>query len=82
MVNELTNKARKKAQIKKIKKLIIDREVSGAEIARKINVDRSMISLTITGQRKSLRVRRAIADALGVAITELWPDETRHSRER
>ena len=63
-------------QTKKIKKLMIDKDLSGSEIARRIGVDPSMVSLTIGGQRSTYRIRKAIAEALGVDVTDLWPRET------
>jgi hypothetical protein len=70
MDNEITKTA------KKIKKLMIDKDVRGADIARRIEVSKVMVTLTIAGKRKAYRVRKAIADALDVGVPDLWPDET------
>jgi lambda repressor-like predicted transcriptional regulator len=60
---------------KKIKHLMIEKEISGAEIARRACVVRQAIYHVIAGNRKSPHLRRAIAEALGVNIHNLWPDE-------
>ncbi len=60
---------------KKIRMKMILNDVSGAEIARNLGVDRSAVSKTIKGKIKSYRLRKAIADAIGCKVTELWPDD-------
>ena len=65
-------------QYKKIRILLIEKGISGADIARDLNVDVSAVWHTIHGRTKSLRIRAGISRALGVKITDLWPDETRH----
>ena len=64
-----------KATAKKIKKLMIDREVSGAQIARLVGCNRQNIYHVIEGRSKPSRIRRAIAEVLGVNVSDLWPDE-------
>lgn len=59
-------------QSKKIKKLMIDKEISAAEIGRKHNVTRQSVVGVINGQWRSLRIERAIARALSVRYSELW----------
>jgi transcriptional regulator with XRE-family HTH domain len=59
---------------KKIKMKMIAKDVTGAEIARKMGVDRSSINKTIKGKIKSLRLRKAIAEALSVRVEKLWPE--------
>jgi len=54
---------------------MIKKDVKGAEIARRIGVNRSAISKTIDGKIKSYRLRKAIAEALGVPYEELWGEE-------
>lgn len=66
---------------KKIKHLMIDNNISGGRIAAALDVNPSMIWHTIHGRNRSFRVRVAIAKALGVPITDLWPDETRHLKK-
>lgn len=63
------------ATAKIIKKLMIDCGISGAAIARALRCDRTNIYHVIEGRSKSKKVRKAIAEALGVHISELWPDE-------
>ncbi len=59
---------------KKIRKAMIDKDVTGAEIARRVGVCRSAIQKTITGDVKAHRLRKAIAKAIGIRLTDLWPD--------
>ena len=59
---------------KKIKKMMIDRDISGAEIARRENVDRSLVNKVINNKTGSKRVRRAIARELRVDVSEFWPE--------
>ena len=61
-------------EAKQIKMLIIEKEISGAEIARKIGVDRTAVYHVISGKSKSLRVREAIATNLGLSVNDLWHD--------
>jgi len=52
---------------------MLKKGITGVEIARRIGVTRSAIYMTISGEIKSLRLRRAIANALGMTVRELWP---------
>lgn len=63
--------------VKKIKIVMIEKEVTGAEIARRAGVDRSSIHHVITGKCRSARLRQAIAEALEVTVDELWPEKPR-----
>jgi DNA-binding XRE family transcriptional regulator len=69
----LTN--RKKIQIEMIKK-----DVTAAAIGRTINVTRVAIIRAIKGELKSTKLRKAIAEALGAHIEDLWPDEKPRKR--
>lgn len=61
---------------KRIQKLMIDRDVKGAAIARKVGCTRQNVYHVITGRQVSPHIRRAIAESLGVAVSDLWPVET------
>lgn len=56
--------------------MMIEKEVTGADIARRAGVDRSSIHHVITGKTKSPRLRQFIADVLGVRVADLWPEPT------
>ena len=60
---------------KKIKILMIDKEITRADIARKAHVGRAAICMVISGRNKGQRLRAAIADALGVRYEVLWGKE-------
>lgn len=61
---------------KKIKILMVEKEVSGAEIARSLGFTRTAVYHVIAGKRKSPRIRTAIASALDVPVEDLWPGES------
>ncbi len=69
-VDMLTN--RKRIQIEMIKK-----DITAASIGRTINVTRTAVLRAIKGELKSKKLRKAIADALGTQVNELWPDESK-----
>jgi DNA-binding Xre family transcriptional regulator len=60
---------------KKILKLMIDKDVSGAMIARKVGCTRQNIYHVTSGRRAVPHIREAIARELGVQVSDLWPDE-------
>lgn len=49
------------------------RNLTLAGIGRKLGVSRQYISQVLYGQRESFRVEKAIADALGMRISEIFP---------
>lgn len=57
---------------KQIRIEMIKKGIRGAEIARRIGVDRTAIYKTLDGKIKSKKLRKAIAEALGVPYEELW----------
>jgi hypothetical protein len=61
---------------KKIRIKMIEMDVKGAKIAHKVGVNRSAIAKTINGDIKSFRLRKAIADALHLKVSDLWPPES------
>ncbi len=62
---------------KKIRVRMIMKDVNGAQIARTIGVHRSLINKTINGERKSFRIRKGIADALQLKVSDLWPEKSK-----
>lgn len=57
----------------KIKIELIKKNIPAAEIGRRLGISRQAIWLTIQGKTKKIRNRKAIADAIGMAVEELWP---------
>lgn len=57
----------------KIKIELIKRNIPAAEIGRRMGVSRQAIYQTVDGIIKSRRLRRAIAEAIGAKIEDLWP---------
>lgn len=42
-------------------------------LAERIGISEAFLSLVIRGDRRSLRVARALSEALGLPIGRLWP---------
>jgi len=59
---------------KKIRKLMIDEEVTAAEIARKARCTRQNVTYVIDGVVKDSPVKKILARRLGKSVAELWPD--------
>ncbi len=59
---------------KNIKVLLVVAGVKQVDIARRLRVSRSFVSEVVAGKKRTYRIRRAIARALGVTVAELWPD--------
>ena len=57
----------------KIKIELIKKNIPAAEIARRLGVSRQAVWLTIHGKTKKIRNRKAIAEAIGVKVEDLWP---------
>ncbi len=58
---------------KEIKKGLIDVDLTQTDIARKLKISKQYVNVVIKGRRRTLRVRKAIAKAVGKRIEELWP---------
>jgi lambda repressor-like predicted transcriptional regulator len=59
-----------------IKKLLIDRGLTIADLARKSGYTRAHFSAAIHGRVNSPKVQRAIATALGVEFERFWSPVT------
>ncbi len=59
---------------REIKALIVLKNKSITGIARDARVTREWVSLVVNGHRKSQRIRKAIAQALGKSVEDLWPN--------
>jgi DNA-binding XRE family transcriptional regulator len=64
---------------KKIRLMMLEKDLTGSEIARRIGVHRSTVNRTIKGQRRSVRLRRAIARTLHLKVEDLWSPQERES---
>ena len=58
---------------RKVKSLMVLKGITSVSIARKTGVTTTWMSLVLNGHKKSRRIQKAIADALGKKYTELWP---------
>jgi transcriptional regulator with XRE-family HTH domain len=59
----------------KVKKVLIDKELSIADLARLTGFTRGHLSGVINGRYKSERAKKIIALALGKDYRELWGQE-------
>ena len=57
-----------------IKSLLALKKITVTSIAKNIGVSQPSVSLTIKGTTVSSRIRAAIAEALGLTVSEIWPD--------
>jgi|DewCreStandDraft_3_1066083.scaffolds.fasta_scaffold00874_4 transcriptional regulator with XRE-family HTH domain len=58
-----------------IKARLILKGITQAEIARRLKVSRGAISQVISGRERNQRIRKAIARALGLKVSDIWPEE-------
>ena len=57
-----------------IKALMVLKGVKQADICRKLHVRPASVSQIVSGKKVSARIRAAIAKALGVTVSDLWPE--------
>jgi lambda repressor-like predicted transcriptional regulator len=53
-----------------------------ARLADQLGVSRATVSMVISGASRSGRIQQAIADELGLAQGDIWPDRMRIRRTR
>lgn len=56
----------------KVKSMMVLKGVSQRDICRDLHVAPATVSLIVSGKKKSRRIRRAIAAALGASYESLW----------
>ena len=66
---------------KRIKIQMIQNGVTIIEIASAIGVTPSAVHQVITGLRNTPRIRAAIAQAIGLPVSEIWPDDKTNQEE-
>jgi DNA-binding Xre family transcriptional regulator len=75
MLGLIAKKIEGQTNKKKIQELMIDKDITGAELAHLVGCTRQNVHLVIKGRQISPHIRKAIADALGVQVSDLWTDE-------
>lgn len=63
----------------KIKIELLKRGTSGAEIGRKLGVSRHAVYHVIAGRNKTPKIRKAIARALDMGVSDLWPNSEKRA---
>ncbi len=61
-------------QPNEIRAELVRRGITVTSIARREAVSQPYISQHLNGARHSFRIRRAIAEAIGRPLHEIWPD--------
>ena len=57
-----------------VKAKMVLKRISQTQIADKLDITPGTVSAVVNGKRKSKRVQKAIAEALGVKYESLWND--------
>lgn len=52
---------------------MIDKDISGVDLARRAQCTRQNVYQIIAGKYESPRVRKIIAKTLGAKVSDLWP---------
>ena len=81
MPNPLPNNSHMANVGKNIQLLLEEKGVSQASIAKMLGVKPPSVHNVITGRRATPRIRQAIALALGLSESELWPDTKPQTQE-
>lgn len=80
MLNNFTTQANKKRRARQIKAQLILAGVKHQEIAKRAGVVPSLVTAVINNDRKSIRVRAAIAVALHTTVETLWPPNNSNTK--
>jgi predicted transcriptional regulator len=78
-VKQITKTSKKGARY--ISALLLIHDIRQDDIAKKVGASKPLVSLVVTNKRGGTKkrgpkiqlIRKAVADALGVAIEDLWP---------
>lgn len=53
--------------------ILLEKDISAAEVARRAGVSRSAVTHTMKGVVKSKKIRKVISEIVEIPIEELWP---------
>lgn len=59
---------------REVRKLMIDANLTAAEVGRRLGVSRSAIAHIIAGRRTSPRLQAGLAKLLGLPVEDIWGD--------
>ncbi len=65
-----------------IKAMMVLRDVPQVAIAKQLGISRQAVSQVVSGKLKTPRVRRFIADKIGLQYELLWPENNGHNHKR
>jgi transcriptional regulator with XRE-family HTH domain len=60
---------------KKIKKLLIDRDITQTELARRLGIPLTGVNQVISGKRKTKHIQEGIARLLGIKASRLFREQ-------
>ena len=60
---------------KRVRALLLMKDITCAGLAREVGVSRTWVSLVVNGHKRSVRLRKVIADAIGAEVGDLWPSD-------
>lgn len=55
--------------------LLLQRDVSQADIALTLGLNRSVVNRVVNGHSQNPRIRRAVAKAIGLSYSAVWGEE-------
>ena len=61
-----------------IRAALLEKGITLRSIAKKLNVSPAHVSQVVHGKYASKRLRKAIAEAIGVPVTSIWPDQKKY----
>lgn len=66
---------------KKLKIILIERDMSITDLAKKVGITRSWLSLVLNGHHKSYHTRIKISRLLNISYEELWEQDANDERQ-
>lgn len=62
---------------RKVKAIMMLAGIRNIDIAKKANVSNTWVSLVLNKRKKSDRIRKVIADEVGMSVDELWAEDNK-----
>ena len=67
---------------KKVKLVLLRRDISQSELARRLGIRRPHLNMVVNGRRKTPWIRKAIAHELNLPVEKLFTEELSEDRAR
>lgn len=72
----------KKRRSRKIRAMLVERGITHTSIAKALGLTPATVGDVVTGGRQSRRVKLAVAEALRVKPSRLWPEDFPNNNQR